>query len=113
MSVSLVGHGDDYAAARAYRALGATSTRVEILRLVLASGEVSAAELMAALALTRNGVHHHLRALTDDGLLLERHTTHPRGSGPITYWRADPDEVLTMLEDLTAHVMSAAHLPTP
>lgn len=104
----LVGYGYDDAAALAYRALGATSTRVEILRLVLSSREVSTADVMNALGLSRNGVTRHLRELNADGLLCERHATHPRGSGPITYWSADADRVLDVLDSLVDHVMPRA-----
>jgi predicted ArsR family transcriptional regulator len=97
MVFSLTGVGNDALAARSYRTLGASPVRIEILRLLLAAGELSAADLMAELGLTRNGVRRHLHALRQDGLLTERHTTHPRGSGPITYWGADPDEVIDVL----------------
>jgi DNA-binding transcriptional ArsR family regulator len=42
-----------------YRVLGAIPARVETLRLTLASGEISATELMDALKLTRNSFGRH------------------------------------------------------
>jgi DNA-binding transcriptional ArsR family regulator len=107
---SLVGYGDEVAAERVNRVLGVRATRVEILRLIVASSEASAAELMSETGLTRNGVIGHLRILTEEGLLIERHATHPRGSGPITYWRADVDEVLSVLDVFSMHVMSSARM---
>ncbi|MCU1480649.1 MAG: hypothetical protein JWQ19_1435 [Subtercola sp.] len=104
----LIGFGDADAADRACIALGITPTRIEILRIVLASGDVSASQLAMNLGLSRNGVLHHLRALTEGGLLRARHCTHPRGSGPITYCRADEEEVRTVLRDVNRHLFTDA-----
>ncbi|UFS58121.1 ArsR/SmtB family transcription factor [Subtercola endophyticus] len=108
----LIGFGDAAAADRACAALGITPTRIEILRVVLASGDVSASELALNLGLSRNGVLHHLRALTEGGLLRARHCTHPRGSGPITYWRADEQEVRSVLHDVDRHLFTDSSSPS-
>jgi predicted ArsR family transcriptional regulator len=92
----------------AHRALGTGATRIEILRFTIASGEVTSSQLMAELGLTRNGVRAHLVALTAEGLLIERHATHPRGCGPVTYWRADIDEVIAVMDALSEHVIGNA-----
>lgn len=106
MVKSLIGHGDDYAAQRAYRIIGLPSARLEILRFVLAFDEVSTAEIMQTLNMTRNGVLRHLEVLSSEGLIVNRRATHPRGAGPITYWRGDADEARGALEALTAHLFA-------
>jgi len=88
------------------RALGVTRARVEVLRMVLARGEVTAAELMDELGLSRSGVGHHLGILTKEGLLSERHATHPRGSGPIIYWTANTEAVKQALDAFTRRIMT-------
>ena len=103
---SLVGFGDDESAARAYGALAILPLRVEILRFVLSRSEVSVADVMAEFGVTRNGALQHLKGLGDEGLLLARRCTHPRGSGPITYWRAYPDEVEALMQRLVGHILS-------
>jgi predicted ArsR family transcriptional regulator len=108
-ATSLVGFGDHDAAARAYDAFGILPLRIEIVRFALSRPEFSAADVMAEFGLTRNGALQHLRKLTDEGLLFERRCTHPRGSGPITYWRADADGVHDLLAALVDHVMSSAY----
>jgi predicted ArsR family transcriptional regulator len=105
---SLTGFGDELSAARAYGALAMLPLRVEILRLTLSRAEVSTAEVMSELGLTRNGALHHLRQLCTSGILSEQRCTHPRGSGPITYWTADRDELIALIESLLAHLLSVA-----
>ncbi|RFA18837.1 ArsR/SmtB family transcription factor [Subtercola boreus] len=100
MVESLLRESNDEIVALSYRALGIKPVRLEILRLILARGETSAAHLMAEFGLSRNGVLCHLRSLTAAGLLHERHDTHPRGSGPITYWSADAENASIMLDTL-------------
>lgn len=104
MPTALFGYGDADAAHRAYTMLGATQSRLETLRLILAYPEVSTSDIARALDLTRNGVQPHLDALTRAGVVRERHTTHPRGSGPITYWSGDADEVHIVFESLLSHL---------
>lgn len=103
---SLVGLGDDIAAQRAYRGLGITSLRVELLRFVLSRPRVCTADAMQEFGITRNCAHHHLHALNSQGLLSALHTTHPRGSGPITYWSADEAEVEELFTTLLDHVLN-------
>ena len=105
---SLMHESDDLVVARGYQALGIKSVRVEILRFILSHGETCAADLMQEFALSRNGVLAHLRALTAAGLLHERHDTHPRGSGPITYWRADLEDASVVLDTLVDYVLTTA-----
>jgi predicted ArsR family transcriptional regulator len=82
--------------------------RSEILRFVTSADEVSVLEVMAELSLTRNGVVTHLRALEAEALGSSRRGTHPRGSGAITYWRADIAEIEDMCDDLTRHLLMDA-----
>jgi predicted ArsR family transcriptional regulator len=104
---SLLGFGDDYIAARAYSAFGISHRRVEILRFLMSRRESSVADLMCEFALTRNGALGHLKAMERQGLVSVRHSTHPRGAGPISYWRADTAAVRELLEGLLSHVFSA------
>ena len=85
--------------------LDASSVRVELLRLLLAHDELTALEVMDALALTRNGVGKHLNALTEAGFLIERRATHPRGAGGVIYWRADRDRIARTLWGLTGALL--------
>lgn len=50
----------------------------------------------------------HLRILSEVGLITKRKSTHPRGSGPITYWRADRNEVEVVLERFVHHLLGEA-----
>ncbi|KJL49560.1 MarR family protein [Microbacterium hydrocarbonoxydans] len=95
----------DPEAERITRALGVTRARVEVLRLVLERGELTAADLMAELGISRSGLQRHLTTLTADGLLSERHTTHPRGSGPVIYWAADRAEIERALRSFSEHIL--------
>jgi predicted ArsR family transcriptional regulator len=104
MAKLLVGHGDDYTAQRAYRVTGSPPARLEVLRFVLAYPETTTAEVMVALNMSRNGVLRHLKVLADEGMLEMRHATHPRGAGPITYWRANVDEAWAVFEALGDHL---------
>lgn len=88
--------------------LGASPVRVDVLRLILQRGELTAAELMETLGLTRNGVGSHLDALTTAGFLIERRTTHPRGSGGIIYWSADRDRIAAALWKFTGELLGFA-----
>lgn len=106
-AASLIGHGDLEAAERACRVLCIAPLRIEILRFVLCRTEVSAATLMKEFGLTRNGALSHIKVLAEEDLLTQRRATHPRGSGPITYWRADRAGVQSVLETLTRHVLNA------
>lgn len=102
---SLTGYGDEYAASRAYVAFAISPLRVELIRYLLVRDEVSVGELMREFCVTRNGIVSHLRALTVQGLAHERRATHPRGSGPITYWSIDRFNVDELLATLTAHLL--------
>ncbi|TIH33898.1 ArsR family transcriptional regulator [Subtercola vilae] len=73
--------------------LGVSAARLEILRFILSKREVSVTAIMVEVGMTRNGVRRHLEALQHSGLISERRTTHPRGSGPITYFSANEDSV--------------------
>ncbi|GGF30806.1 ArsR/SmtB family transcription factor [Subtercola lobariae] len=103
---ALLHESDELVIARSYQALGIKSVRVEILRYILSNGETCASDLMREFGLSRNGVLAHLRALTTAGLLHERHDTHPRGSGPITYWRADLEDASVVLDTLVDYVLT-------
>ncbi|MBD8104748.1 ArsR/SmtB family transcription factor [Plantibacter sp. CFBP 8775] len=81
------------------------TARIRILQLALTRDEVTAAELMDELELTRNGVGRNLGALTRAGLLIERRATHPRGTGNIIYWRADPDAITAATNELAAAIL--------
>ncbi len=102
---SLAGFGNDLLAARAYSVFAMVPLRAEILRFALSRPEVSTAEVMAELELTRNGALQHLKRLKEGGLLNARRSTHPRGSGPITYWKADRAEITTLFESFLRHVL--------
>ncbi|WP_425562260.1 FaeA/PapI family transcriptional regulator [Leifsonia kafniensis] len=93
--------------ARIFRALSISPTRVEILRQIIDQQEVSTADIMSKFGLTRNGARSHLVSLSTEGLITYRRSTHPRGSGPITYWRPDVDEVALLLDELSLYL----HLP--
>jgi predicted ArsR family transcriptional regulator len=72
--------------------------RIEIIRILVSHGEASIADLAAQLKLSRNGVKSHLSQLESEGVAARRQATHPRGSGPITYWRADIDEITEVFD---------------
>ena len=101
---SLAGLGNDIAAHRDYRGLGIAALRIEILRFVVSRPQVCTADVMREFHITRNGARHHLHALSDEELIVARHTTHPRGSGPITYWSADRAEIHEFFDALIDHV---------
>ena len=84
--------------------VGISSTRLEIIRLLGERVEISDAALMAELGLARNSVRKHLRHLQACGIALPRHTTHPRGSGPITFWRVDSDVLDRVVATLCEHL---------
>lgn len=90
------------------RALGITRSRVEVLRLVLERGEITAVELVAELGLSRSGLQRHLTALAAEGLLDERRATHSRGSGPVIYWTADRERIRQALGSLCAHILGTS-----
>ncbi|CAN5248687.1 hypothetical protein BH09ACT6_BH09ACT6_26860 [soil metagenome] len=92
---------------RAQAVFGVSSVRLDIITALLAGGEVSDAALMDRFGLTRNGIRRHLKALEAQGIITGRHATHPRGSGPITYWRADAEELLLLIDDLRRAVLGA------
>lgn len=73
-----------------------------MLRAVIASTEATTAKLMELSGLTRSGVLGHLRIPARDGLVKGRRTTHPRGSGPITYWHAVSEEIEDLMSNLSA-----------
>jgi predicted ArsR family transcriptional regulator len=99
--MSMIGWGDDHAIHRVYRAFAVSPTRIEILRFIFFRGDVSTSEIMVEVGLSRNGARVHLHALLAEGLLIKRHDTHPRGSGPITYWKPEVDQISDLLETLT------------
>ncbi|GAA0991148.1 hypothetical protein GCM10009563_03220 [Subtercola frigoramans] len=90
---------------RAYLALGASALRVEILTFVLTNASSSTAEIMTQFAITRNGALDHLRLLQRNGLVSAERRTHPRGSGPITYWSAEEGDVAVVLYDLIDYIL--------
>jgi predicted ArsR family transcriptional regulator len=85
--------------------LGVSPVRLEILRFVISKREVSVSAIMTELGMTRNGIRRHLDCLRESGLISERHTTHPRGAGPITYWRADENSVAYALDWLSTQLL--------
>ena len=105
---SLVGTGDEHLAWTAYLALGIPHTRVEILRYLLSREQASVSQVMAEFGLARNGVLGHLRVMQKGGLVSVSRKTHPRGSGPISYWKADTDAVSELLEGLRWHILSVS-----
>lgn len=94
------------------RALGVTRARIEVLRIALARGEVTANELMEELGLSRSGLGRHLAILTDEGLLSERRATHPRGSGPVIYWVANPAAVRAAIDAFSRRILNDETLPS-
>ena len=105
---SLIGTGDEHLAWSAYSALGISHRRVEILRFLLSREQTSVSQVMVEFGLTRNGVLGHLRAMQNGGLVSVRRSTHPRGAGPISYWKADTGAVSDLLEGLQLHVLSVS-----
>jgi predicted ArsR family transcriptional regulator len=105
---SLLGFGDELEATRVYDALGIAPLRIEILRLLLSRREASAADVMNEFGLTRNGALTHLKRLSADGILVSRSSTHPRGSGPITYWSVDRDALADLTDSLLNHLWGPA-----
>jgi predicted ArsR family transcriptional regulator len=90
---------------RLARALGVTRARVEVLRIALERGEVTATELMAEIDISRSGLQRHLTTLTEEGLLSERHATHPRGRGPVIYWATNRAETERVLDSFARHIL--------
>jgi DNA-binding transcriptional ArsR family regulator len=84
--------------------IAATPARLRTLRVVMDHAEVTAKDVMQALDLTRSAVGYHLAALTDAGVIHERRATHPRGSGPVIYWSADPEAVAALRDTLIEHL---------
>ena len=103
---SLAGTGDEHLAWSAYLTLGISPRRVEILRFLLSREQTSVSQVMTEFGLTRNGVLGHLRAMQQGGLISVSRSTHPRGAGPISYWKADLCAVSKLLEGLQWHVLS-------
>ncbi|QWT24445.1 winged helix-turn-helix domain-containing protein [Subtercola sp. PAMC28395] len=92
---------------RAQAVFGISSVRLDIITALLSGCELSDAALMERFGITRNGIRRHLKALESEGIIVGRHTTHPRGAGPITYWRADADELLMLLDDLRSTILNS------
>ena len=92
------------AVSKAAKALGLSPTRIEVLKLVLAH-ETSTAEVMEQLGLSRNGALQNLRSLENAGIVTERRVTHPRGSGPITYWAGKTSDVEGLIDDIFAFLV--------
>jgi predicted ArsR family transcriptional regulator len=86
---------------RASAALGVNQTRLDLIHLLVNNPQCSTNDLMMALDLTRNGVLTHLKALESMQLVSEKRETHPRGSGPITYWLADIPEFEYLMGELS------------
>ncbi|RFA12397.1 hypothetical protein B7R22_16535 [Subtercola boreus] len=91
---------------RILAALGITETRLEILRILLSRPETTTAQLIRATGLSMNGVRAHLQALIGCGLVEGRRATHPRGSGPITYWRAAADDIEDLMDQLCRYLLA-------
>ncbi|GGF33821.1 hypothetical protein GCM10011399_28740 [Subtercola lobariae] len=89
---------------RAFTALGVSNARVEILRAISRRGESPTSALMEDVGLSRNGLSRHLEVLRQSGFLSDRHATHPRGSGPITYWSLDSDGISDAIEALLTYI---------
>ncbi|WP_172592298.1 winged helix-turn-helix transcriptional regulator [Subtercola boreus] len=77
---------------------GISHVRIDILKALISNGEASVADLSDQLGMTRTGLIRHLLLLETQGIAYRRQTTHPRGSGPITYWHADLDEVSILID---------------
>ncbi|MBM7470842.1 helix-turn-helix domain-containing protein [Subtercola frigoramans] len=92
---------------RAQAVFGISSVRLDIITALLSGCELSDAALMERFSLTRNGIRRHLKVLESEGIIVGRHTTHPRGAGPITYWRADPDELLMLVDELRSAILNS------
>lgn len=103
---SLLGLGDEASAARAFDSLAILPMRIEVLRLAMSQTEISTADVMQEFGVVRNCARQHLLELADECLLVARRTTHPRGSGPITYWRADRDQIEGLLDQFIVYVLS-------
>lgn len=91
---------------RILAALGITESRLEILRILLSRHETTTAQLIRSTGLSMNGVRAHLRALVRCGLVEGRHATHPRGAGPITYWRAAADDTEDLMDQLCRYLLA-------
>ncbi|RFA10840.1 hypothetical protein B7R54_17730 [Subtercola boreus] len=87
-------------------ALGITQSRLEILRILLSQRETTTAELIGETGLSMNGVRQHLQALVGCGLVEGRRATHPRGAGPITYWRAAADHIEDQMDQLCRYLLA-------
>ena len=85
-------------------AIAATPARLQTLRLVMNSAEVTAKDVMDALELSRTAAGYHLAALVEAGLIHERRATHPRGSGPVIYWAADLSAIHAVRDTLFQHL---------
>lgn len=107
-AISLAGIGDEDTACKAYDALG-VRLRDELLRFLVSQPEVSTARIMSEFGISRSGAVKHLRILSESGLVTKRRSTHPRGSGPITYWQADPAEVVVLMEGFLHYILGGAH----
>jgi ArsR family transcriptional regulator, arsenate/arsenite/antimonite-responsive transcriptional repressor len=82
--------------ARVARALG-DPTRLSMVRLVVARGEISCQELTAEVGLAQATVSHHLKVLSEAGLISARK------EGPFHWYRASA-------EALAAHAAAVAGL---
>ncbi len=83
------------AAVRVAKALG-DATRFRMLRAISARGEVSCQELTGLFRLAQATVSHHLKVLTDAGLVSARK------EGPFHYYRAHRDAIAAHGETIAA-----------
>lgn len=85
-------------------AIASTPARLRTLRVVMDHDEVTAKDVMEELGLSRSAAGYHLAALVDARLVHERRATHPRGSGPVIYWKADRKAIHAVRETLFEHL---------
>lgn len=62
---------------------------------------------MEEFGLTGNGALLHLKCMMAEMILFERRCTHPRGSGPVTYWSVNRSEVESLIESLVDYLFCA------
>lgn len=93
---------DDEAPERpdALEAIGVSHVRVAALRELVRDGPASTAEIARRLEMPQDATRRQLGYLQAGGLVTSRRATHPRGLGGITYWEADTEAVLGLVDDL-------------
>jgi hypothetical protein len=103
--VSMSVHAEPLDLFDAYSAFGMNSSRMLILGVLLDRQETPTSRVVSETTMSLNGVRSHLLELERCGLVVARHSTHPRGAGPITYWSADADAIADFLESIYSYLV--------